>query len=91
MNYNFSVIDLFSRFLLGVVRFLIRLYQVVLSPDHGFLSLFFYGGVCRYTPTCSQYAHEAVEVHGWRGVVLGVRRVLRCHPFHKGGSDPVPR
>ncbi len=46
---------------------------------------------CRYTPTCSQYALEAVEKYGaWRGGRMALARLLRCHPFHKGGYDPVP-
>jgi len=47
--------------------------------------------VCRFYPTCSQYALEAVEVHGpVRGLWLALRRILKCHPFHPGGYDPVP-
>ena len=46
---------------------------------------------CRYIPTCSEYALEALEKHGaGKGVWLAVRRFLRCHPFRKGGYDPVP-
>ena len=46
---------------------------------------------CIYTPTCSQYAMEAIEKYGAiKGGYLAVRRILRCHPFHKGGYDPVP-
>jgi putative membrane protein insertion efficiency factor len=46
---------------------------------------------CRFEPTCSVYAREAIERHGFsRGAVLALRRLLRCHPFHPGGLDPVP-
>ncbi len=46
---------------------------------------------CRFYPTCSQYALEALEKHGaWRGLLLTLRRLLKCHPFHPGGYDPVP-
>jgi len=46
---------------------------------------------CRFTPTCSEYAREAVRRHGvWRGLAFAARRLARCHPFHAGGPDPVP-
>jgi len=50
------------------------------------------GGQCRYEPTCSHYAIDALQEHGaWRGSWLALRRVLRCHPFGGSGHDPVPR
>jgi len=61
----------------------VRLYQRGISPLLPHL--------CRFHPTCSQYFIEAVERHGLRrGLSLGVRRLLRCQPFAKGGHDPVP-
>lgn len=48
-------------------------------------------GSCRYTPTCSQYAIEAIEIHGiFKGSMLAIWRIMRCNPFCKGGWDPVP-
>ena len=47
--------------------------------------------VCRYWPTCSHYAIEAIRTHGpWKGAWLGLKRILRCHPWAQGGHDPVP-
>lgn len=64
--------------------FLINLYRNYLSPLKR-------RPTCIYTPTCSQYAIEALEKYGFlKGSFLAVRRVLRCHPFAKGGYDPVP-
>lgn len=65
------------------LRGLIRLYQVTLSP--------LVGNRCRFYPTCSQYADEAIAVHGpLRGSWLAAKRLCRCHPFCEGGLDPVP-
>ena len=61
---------------------LIRAYKLVLSP--------LFTGSCRFTPSCSDYMATAIRVHGLgRGIWLGTRRLLRCHPFHSGGYDPV--
>lgn len=61
----------------------IRGYRLLLSPV--------LGGHCRFVPSCSRYAEEAVQNHGpWRGTWLTVKRLARCQPFSRGGYDPVP-
>ncbi|HYJ40464.1 MAG TPA: membrane protein insertion efficiency factor YidD [Steroidobacteraceae bacterium] len=66
-----------------VLKYLIRGYQLAISP--------LLGPRCRFYPTCSQYAIEAIETHGaLRGVWLTIKRISRCHPWHEGGFDPVP-
>ena len=65
------------------VLFLIRGYKKILSP--------LFGQRCRFFPSCSDYTHEAIEKHGLtRGLFLGTKRLLKCHPLHPGGVDPVP-
>ena len=62
---------------------LVRAYQATLSP--------FLGPSCRFYPSCSEYAYQAIVRHGpVKGLLLAVKRILRCHPFHPGGVDPVP-
>lgn len=66
-----------------IVLALISIYKKILSP--------FLGNHCRYYPTCSSYADEAIRKYGFlKGAFLGGKRLLRCHPFHAGGIDPVP-
>lgn len=61
----------------------VRAYQLVLSP--------FAGGACRFDPTCSEYAVQAIAEHGLvRGTFMSLKRVARCHPFGRAGFDPVP-
>lgn len=71
----------------------IRFYQHYLSFDTGILKfLFLTDKACRFLPTCSQYMYEAVSRYGIiTGLSLGARRILRCHPWNKGGHDPVPK
>lgn len=62
---------------------LVRLYQYAISP--------LLGNNCRFSPSCSAYTAEALQKYGaWRGLYLGLKRIFRCHPWHPGGSDPVP-
>src|SRR5215467_8204038 len=75
--------------MLGLIRFLIRLYQCTLSPVLGLLCGPDCG--CRFTPTCSRYFLEAVETHGvGYGSWLGLKRLARCQPWGGCGYDPVP-
>ena len=68
-----------KRFLLRMISFYQRSISPLCPPR------------CRYIPTCSEYAREAVEKYGAaKGSVLALKRFARCHPFHKGGYDPVP-
>jgi len=67
---------------------LIRVYQKILSPDHGPLKIFFPYGYCRFHPTCSEYAVKSIEKHGFiKGGCKAVYRVLRCNPWNRGGTD----
>ncbi len=69
------------RYLLMIV---IKFYQLFISP--------LLGSNCRFYPTCSQYAYDAVKTHGFfKGFYLSVSRISKCHPWHEGGFDPVPK
>ncbi|MFA6468733.1 MAG: membrane protein insertion efficiency factor YidD [Bacteroidota bacterium] len=64
--------------------FLIRVYQMVISP-------FLPANSCRFFPTCSAYTIESIQKHGaLKGSLLGAKRICKCHPYHEGGYDPVP-
>jgi putative membrane protein insertion efficiency factor len=67
----------------SIALFLIRCYQVFISP--------LLGGHCRFHPSCSSYTYQAIKKHGLlKGVFLGGKRLLKCHPFHPGGVDLIP-
>jgi putative membrane protein insertion efficiency factor len=66
-----------------IILKLIRMYKLLLSP--------LFGQRCRFYPTCSEYTSQAIEKHGlMKGLFFGTKRLLKCHPFHKGGVDFVP-
>ncbi|MBI3143427.1 MAG: membrane protein insertion efficiency factor YidD [Bacteroidetes bacterium] len=66
-----------------LILLLVRIYQWIISP--------LFPASCRYSPTCSAYMVEAVEIHGpFMGFYLGIKRILRCHPWGGFGHDPVP-
>lgn len=72
-----------DRWLVGLSTMLLNAYRVVLGP--------LFAGACRFRPSCSHYAEEAMRRHGsLRGAGLVLWRLCRCHPFHPGGIDPVP-
>ena len=71
--------SLAKRFCLAAILFYRRNVSPLLPPS------------CIYTPTCSEYTYQAIEKYGVvKGIWLGFKRILRCHPFHEGGYDPVP-
>ncbi len=70
-------------FLTHILCFFIRFYQICISQLHR--------PCCRFTPTCSAYALEAIKKYGpFKGLILSIKRILKCNPFHEGGYDPVP-
>lgn len=78
-----SIISYFLLFITWILIGLIRIYQIFISPLKP--------ATCRFYPTCSAYALEAVRKHGpFKGCYLAIKRILKCHPYHPGGHDPVP-
>jgi len=76
-------LKLLSAIIKKIFIFIIKVYQLLLSP--------IFGKQCRFTPTCSNYSKEAIEMHGpFSGMILTIKRLLRCHPWAKSGHDPVP-
>ena len=72
-----------SHFVTKILLGLIRLYQTLISP--------LTPSTCRFQPTCSHYAKEAIDIHGARrGSILALKRLFKCHPWGKSGYDPVP-
>ncbi len=83
MNTLRSILKTLLRWLGKAMILLIRAYQTAVSP--------FTPPSCRFTPTCSEYARQAIEKHGpFRGLLLAVKRILKCHPWGGSGYDPVP-
>jgi len=77
-----------KKILLGAIK----IYQKTISPDHGIFSFWLKNKVCRFYPTCSEYAYQAIERKGsLSGLIMAVYRISRCHPFNKGGFDPVEK
>jgi putative membrane protein insertion efficiency factor len=72
-----------NKLLSGLLLLVIKFYQYLISPLLGYN--------CRFYPSCSSYTKEAIEVHGpLKGLCLGGRRIIKCHPYHEGGIDLVP-
>ena len=65
-----------------ILTFPINVYQLIISP--------LFPSVCRYHPTCSHYTKEAIHKYGFKGILMGLKRISRCHPWGGSGYDPVP-
>jgi len=78
-----KIVSFIRKILVTILILPIRFYQYAISP--------YLAPSCRHVPTCSQYAIEALKIHGvFKGLYLAVRRILRCHPWGTQGYDPVP-
>jgi len=78
-----KIVKFFSRFFAFILILMVVFYKKAISPH--------FRPVCRFYPSCSTYALESIKKYGvLKGVYLSARRLMRCHPFHRGGYDPVP-
>tara|TARA_B100001996_G_C18659727_1_gene592595 strand:- start:798 stop:1049 length:252 start_codon:yes stop_codon:yes gene_type:complete len=83
MGLIILLIDIMKKIFILPILFLINIYQKIISPITP--------ASCRFTPTCSNYAIDSLKKHSFlRGIYLSINRILRCHPWSKGGFDPVP-
>jgi len=81
-----SIERFFSKFAVGCIK----VYQKTLSPDHGLFSYKYPNGFCRFRPTCSDYAIDAIHKNGlFKGIIQSFTRIVRCNPCNKGGWDPA--
>ncbi|MBE6147823.1 MAG: membrane protein insertion efficiency factor YidD [Firmicutes bacterium] len=82
MKKKYYLLKELNRYLSKLLIYLVRFYQKYISPLKG--------PTCRFYPTCSQYSIEAIRKYGaLKGIYLTIRRLLKCHPFHSGGYDPL--
>ncbi|WP_071118856.1 membrane protein insertion efficiency factor YidD [Romboutsia timonensis] len=82
MKKKYYILKEINRYLSKLLIYLVRFYQKFISPLKG--------PTCRFYPTCSQYSIEAIRKYGaLKGIYLTIRRLLKCHPFHSGGYDPL--
>ena len=82
MKKNYYILKEINRYISKLLIYLVRFYQKFISPLKG--------PTCRFDPTCSQYSIEAIKKYGaLKGIYLTMRRLLKCHPFHTGGYDPL--
>ncbi len=82
MKKNYYILKEINRYISKLLIYLVRFYQKFISPLKG--------PTCRFYPTCSQYSIEAIKKYGaLKGIYLTMRRLLKCHPFHTGGYDPL--
>ena len=74
----------------NAILLLIKVYQKFFSPDHSAKKMLYPTGYCKFFPTCSEYMYKAIQRYGLvRGLALGIWRILRCHPWSKGGVDDI--